>query len=744
MHHYFEAITNTAGQSLIGYFARVINPATQAVVTLASDNNGTPISVVSGVANMAKTDDFGNVSLYVEPGTYNLEIFGPDAVSFLFRVPNVAMSSSQGPEGPEGPPGPQGEGLDAVKAPTGSGLVGFVAAGTGSITRDALNKMRESVSVLDKGAKGDGTTNDTGAIVAADATAKLFGKDLFLPAGTYMIDAETRATTNWRGEAGTVIKYRGAAPSFTRLVYSSGVDGITFDGITFDGNVSADPGAWTNANYDSFTGASGLSVEGCKRPRIIRCRFVNTRQHGLRVAGCTGPVVQGCTTQRSRGAFGDGFYLVSNIGLSIAQCWADDYTRIGFVVDSFGDTLLTNHKISLTSLLATNGHDASIMYGGGEFNAGVWCEHTGDVEASGIFASSNTHRGINICTGSKTNGFPGTHAMVTLSNCQTVGGSWGIYVYSLGTLPVIMSAKGCTAKGARVAFEADAAHANDSYTWSECHADYDASNGTGRGYATEVVGTLATRPNFAVVNCTVSRFAETLSNLTDNGDVAATSDVGSYGAPGSLPASPLRLVVDNLRHVDDKPVYVRWFGELAHDVAISGCDLNVRRGGSAGGRVDIRNNTVRSLMIQYGDSRRIEIADNTILGAITAQAARHTFCDNEVTYADDSKVFLLCNASGKKPAVNVRGNSFSKPINASGPVLRLGFGTVTFASIIQSNDWYNDGAASTANPFIERAANTTAYFESNLADVTVTNMIDTDDRTGPEPAPTGVRRVAMH
>jgi len=108
MHHYFEAITNTAGQSLIGYFVRVIDPATQAVVTLASDNNGTPIQVVSGVANMAKTDEFGNVSLYVAPGTYNVEIYGPDATSFLFRVPNVAMNSSKGDPGDPGPAGPAG------------------------------------------------------------------------------------------------------------------------------------------------------------------------------------------------------------------------------------------------------------------------------------------------------------------------------------------------------------------------------------------------------------------------------------------------------------------------------------------------------------------------------------------------------------------------------------------------------------------------------------------------------------
>lgn len=105
MHHFFEAITNRSGDSMIGYFGRVIDPATLATVTIASDNNGTPIFTVSGVENMAKTDENGNISLYVVPGTYHLDIYQPDATTFIMRVPNVAMNSSKGDPGPEGPPG---------------------------------------------------------------------------------------------------------------------------------------------------------------------------------------------------------------------------------------------------------------------------------------------------------------------------------------------------------------------------------------------------------------------------------------------------------------------------------------------------------------------------------------------------------------------------------------------------------------------------------------------------------------
>lgn len=634
--------------------------------------------------------------------------------------------------------------LPQLLAPDGSGRVGYRFTSTPA-DGSTQAKLSETISVKEApfSAKGDGTTNDTAAINAANLQAAMFGKTLIIPSGTYMVDAELRATTDWRGEPGTVIKYRGSAPAFTRLVYSSGVDGITFEGITFDGNVSADPTVWNTSNYDAFTGSSGLSVEACKRPRIIRCRFVNTRQHGLRVAGCTGAVIQGCTSQRARGAFGDGFYLVSNIGLSIAQCWADDYTRIGFVVDSFGDNLLTNHKVSLTSLLCTNGHDASIMYGGGEFNAGVWCEHTGDVEASGIFAANNTHRGINICTGSKTNGFPGTHAMVTLSNCQTVGGSWGIYTYSLGTLPMVMIAKGCTAKGARVAFEADAAHGNDSFSWIGCHADYDASNGTGRGFATEPVGTLTGLPNFVVADCTISRFAESMSNLNDTGDLAATSDVGCYGAPGALPLSPFRLSVRDLKHVDDKPVYIRTYGALPHKVDIEDCDFNMRRGGGTGGTLDVAGGVIRSLIANAGGFvGDVNLSPKRVRGRITAFGTNVVFACDDVVMSDESNIALQSNAGDKRNAVRVRGD-FSKNINSFGEVLSIGAGTQGFSATVDGQ-FFNDGVNSPATPFVRRGNSVTIIYGLALADATVTNMTDNLSSSAPELTPAGVRRVTLH
>lgn len=64
-----------------------------------------------------------------------------------------------------------------LAAQGGSAGVGFIQAGAGSVARTSQDKIRETVSVQDFGAKGDGVTDDTAAFNAAAAT----GKRVFVP-----------------------------------------------------------------------------------------------------------------------------------------------------------------------------------------------------------------------------------------------------------------------------------------------------------------------------------------------------------------------------------------------------------------------------------------------------------------------------------------------------------------------------------------------------------------------------------
>jgi hypothetical protein len=75
-------------------------------------------------------------------------------------------------------------------APTGSSLVGFIQSGASAAARTVQDKFRDTVSVKDFGAVGDGVTVDTAAFQAAVNT----GKRVFIPNGNYIISASINIT----------------------------------------------------------------------------------------------------------------------------------------------------------------------------------------------------------------------------------------------------------------------------------------------------------------------------------------------------------------------------------------------------------------------------------------------------------------------------------------------------------------------------------------------------------------------
>jgi hypothetical protein len=75
------------------------------------------------------------------------------------------------------------EALADLNANTGSGLVGFLQDGSGAAQRTAQDKLRESISVKDFGAVGNGIADDTSAFQKACAV----GGRIFVPPGTYRV-----------------------------------------------------------------------------------------------------------------------------------------------------------------------------------------------------------------------------------------------------------------------------------------------------------------------------------------------------------------------------------------------------------------------------------------------------------------------------------------------------------------------------------------------------------------------------
>lgn len=171
---------------------------------------------------------------------------------------------------------------------TDSAASTFIQSGTGAVSRTSQDKMRETVSVKDFGAKGDGVTDDTAAITTAISASVAVGKSLFFPAGTYItsgIAAITNMSLVGEGATQTIIKLKNSTNSGLITSSSSNIDDVYISNIRFDGNSS------NNSAGDTLT------IKGA-RPTFINVQVINSAGNGIvtdwnssngaRVTGCCG------------------------------------------------------------------------------------------------------------------------------------------------------------------------------------------------------------------------------------------------------------------------------------------------------------------------------------------------------------------------------------------------------------------------------------------------------------------------
>lgn len=127
MFHYVNAITNTKGDALVGYYVKAIDKTTGSVVPIYADESSTPIISVSGVANAAQVDGDGNASFYTASGEYHLNIYAADGTTFVKQIPNIPMVNQDDIVTNA-----------ALAASTGAAAVGKAGGGT---VQDAVNRI---------------------------------------------------------------------------------------------------------------------------------------------------------------------------------------------------------------------------------------------------------------------------------------------------------------------------------------------------------------------------------------------------------------------------------------------------------------------------------------------------------------------------------------------------------------------------------------------------------------------------
>jgi hypothetical protein len=160
--------------------------------------------------------------------------------------------------------------LTSAIGTTDSALVTYVPAGTGATQRTVQAKLRDTVSVKDFGAVGDGVADDTAAIQAALNTAH----SVFLPQGTYKITSQ--------------------------LVFGASCSGLVGEGMylsviskTFNGNaILCDTSGAVIQNL-GINGNGATYTDGGIVPRgynilIQHCRINDTADSPIKVAGAVG------------------------------------------------------------------------------------------------------------------------------------------------------------------------------------------------------------------------------------------------------------------------------------------------------------------------------------------------------------------------------------------------------------------------------------------------------------------------
>lgn len=138
---------------------------------------------------------------------------------------------------------------DPSSAVTEASNVNFLQAGTGAVSRTVQARLRETISVKDFGAVGDGVTDDTAAIQAALDYAYNGGaspaRAVFMPSGDYVVSSQLTLRCSLIGEGpplnstGSTIKWTGSG---NKVFYIPAyVVGWTFQDFRIDTtNVTSD------------------------------------------------------------------------------------------------------------------------------------------------------------------------------------------------------------------------------------------------------------------------------------------------------------------------------------------------------------------------------------------------------------------------------------------------------------------------------------------------------------------------
>jgi parallel beta-helix repeat protein len=225
-------------------------------------------------------DSRGEASVWLGNASYKLKLTSATDVE-IWTVDNIDVISA----------------LTTLSASNGSSLVGYVQTGTGAVATTVQARLRQSLSVKDFGATGDGSTDDTTAI--QNALNAGTGRSVYFPAGTYRISTtllvKTKTTLIGDGMNKSIIKLTSGFGAGTTAIRNDIITGtvdvyydtdLEFYGLTFDGNNNASRTAelvaiakvqnvtFSNCSFQNHTFIA-LAMTANRNMVVTECYFTN-------------------------------------------------------------------------------------------------------------------------------------------------------------------------------------------------------------------------------------------------------------------------------------------------------------------------------------------------------------------------------------------------------------------------------------------------------------------------------------
>jgi hypothetical protein len=369
---------SSSGELLVGGKLYTYQAGTTTPLATYTDSTGTTANT-----NPIILDVRGEANVWLGTSSYKFVLKDSNDVS-IWTVDNIST--------------PQGL-IDALSASlaaaSGSSLIGYSPSGAGAVTTTVQAKLRQTISVKDFGATGDGVTDDT--VAFQNALTAATGKSLYVPAGTYLCTGLViYSGTNMYGDspATSIIKAKntlGATtpllknPNQTGTAYVYTDKGISVSNIKFDGN-----------NLGPRT-AELVSFAKVEDVNITNCYVYNVQYIGIAIAGCIAVAVDKClfTECGSDSVLAEG-------GAAIWMGPAADTTisydvsvsESSFISNNWSAMYANGNRLSIIGNYLSNNKESGIfMTGNNNVIADNWIsgQTKKNISASGIEAGGSFH-----------------------------------------------------------------------------------------------------------------------------------------------------------------------------------------------------------------------------------------------------------------------------------------------------------------------------------------------------------------